>query len=72
MPEDGIVIWFDEIQDVRMRPLAEQLAEEIVQRSIMEYFTPDARHPAPAEKTPHSDWDDLVPPDISDGFDFLL
>ncbi|QFT81610.1 hypothetical protein FIU89_13380 [Roseovarius sp. THAF27] len=72
MPEDGIIIDFRSIPDAKTRSLAEDLAEDIVQRSIMEYFEPKARDTATAKDIAEPDWDDLVPPDMTDGFDFLL
>ncbi|QFT99255.1 hypothetical protein FIU85_18210 [Roseovarius sp. THAF8] len=72
MPEDGIIIDFRSIPDAKTRSLAEDLAEDIVQRSIMEYFEPKARDTATAQDIAEPDWDDLVPPDMTDGFDFLL
>ncbi|WP_420556364.1 hypothetical protein [Roseovarius sp.] len=72
MPEDGIIIDFRSIPDAKTRSLAEDLAEDIVQRSIMEYFEPKARDTASAQDSAEPDWDDLVPPDMTDGFDFLL
>ena len=71
MPEDGIIIDFRSIPDAKTRSLAEDLAEDIVQRSIMEYFEPQPRDTA-AKDIAEPDWDDLVPPDMTDGFDFLL
>lgn len=72
MPEDGIIIDFRSIPDAKTRSLAEELAEDIVQRSIMEYFEPQTRDTATAKDSAEPDWDDLVPPDMTDGFDFLL
>ncbi|MBY5989424.1 hypothetical protein [Roseovarius atlanticus] len=72
MPEDGIIIDFRSIPDAKTRSLAEDLAEDIVQRSIMEYFEPKARDTATAQDIAEPEWDSLVPPDMTDSFDFLL
>lgn len=73
MPDDlkpGFV-WNDSY-DTAPKSLVERLADDIIQRSIMNQFEPRIDDSAKKETRAEPDWDGNVPPDLSDGFDFLL
>ncbi len=71
MPEDCIII-FKATETTKATTLADRLAQDIVQRSIMEYFDDTKADSQPEAQMSDADWDGNVPPDLVDGFDFLL
>lgn len=73
MPEDLAPSFTDDtLLDPATRSLAERMADDIIARSVMQSFEPEDQETVPMKDFAEPDWDSLVPPDISDSFDFLL
>ena len=73
MPEDLAPSFRDDtLFDTATRSLAERMADDIIARSVMQYFEPEDQETVPMKDFAEPEWDSLVPPDMTGGFDFLL
>ncbi|KRS11005.1 hypothetical protein XM53_18155 [Roseovarius atlanticus] len=73
MPEDLAPSFTDDtLRDPAIRSLAERMADDIIARSVMQSFEPKDQETVPMKDFAEPEWDSLVPPDMTDSFDFLL